>query len=51
MYPGHVHISPALTQLMESARAWRSEVLTVLKNAHAGLPVTTDVTSATVTSD
>ncbi|MEU0314111.1 alpha/beta hydrolase [Nocardioides sp. NPDC006273] len=44
MYPGHVHISPALTQVMASAREWRSEVLAVLRNAHAGEALRVDLT-------
>lgn len=31
---GHIHGSAAFTKVMESARAWRSEVLDVLRNAH-----------------
>jgi acetyl esterase len=33
---GHVHVSSAMTAVMESARAWREEVLSVLRGAHAG---------------
>jgi acetyl esterase len=31
MQPGHVHISPAMTKVMASARAWRDEVISVLR--------------------
>ncbi|MFI5622520.1 alpha/beta hydrolase [Nocardioides sp. NPDC051685] len=50
MYPGQVHISPALTQLMESSREWRRELLAVLKNAHAGGALRTHLARGTATS-
>jgi acetyl esterase len=31
---GHIHTSSAFTAVMESARAWRDEALTALKNTH-----------------
>ena len=31
---GHVHVSGMMTAAMESARAWRQELLTVLQRAH-----------------
>ena len=37
---GHIHVSPAFTKVMASARAWRDEAVAVLRRAH-------DVTSAT----
>lgn len=35
MQAGHVHISSALTAVMDTAREWRTELLTVLRRAHA----------------
>lgn len=34
MHPGHIHGSGAYTKVMPSARAWRDEVITVLRHAH-----------------
>lgn len=34
MYEGHIHGSSAFTKGMESARAWRLEVITALRRAH-----------------
>ena len=34
LHEGHVHSSPGFTKVMASARAWRDEVLTVLRGVH-----------------
>lgn len=34
MQPGQVHVSAALTKVMEAARIWRGEVITALRRAH-----------------
>ncbi len=36
MHPGHVHGSGSYTAVMSSARAWRDEVVAVLRAAHEG---------------
>ena len=36
---GHIHISPSFTKVMPTARAWRDEVVSVLRAANRGAPM------------